>query len=227
MDAEYPAFEPPLCSELKQLCRRLQEAYRELKEDLAPCRDDRYYRWARTPLRPAPGGPRAAARAFGVSASFPARKPEPFCSLREKGTAGLVPAWLLLSPLPRCSPSHPRGRCSGPAHPGFGETISHPDLEPLFWGPQALGPGGNLQSGRCRGWGNVVSRQSGTAVQMRREAIRTPGGAVRLGFAVLLLDSLSSGRARGLQLAWRQGTGPFLFALAGSDGEVWSLPVTA
>lgn len=44
MDAEYPAFEPPLCSGLKQLCRRLQEAYRELKEDLAPFKDDRYYR---------------------------------------------------------------------------------------------------------------------------------------------------------------------------------------
>lgn len=44
MDAEYPAFEPPLCSELKHLCKRLQEAYRELKEDLTPFRDDRYYR---------------------------------------------------------------------------------------------------------------------------------------------------------------------------------------
>ncbi|XP_032750634.1 transmembrane protein 181 isoform X3 [Rattus rattus] len=49
MDAEYPAFEPPLCSGLKQLCRRLQEAYRELKEDLAPFKDDRYYRLA--PMR--------------------------------------------------------------------------------------------------------------------------------------------------------------------------------
>uniref|UniRef100_A0AAQ5BHK1 Transmembrane protein 181 n=1 Tax=Homo sapiens TaxID=9606 RepID=A0AAQ5BHK1_HUMAN len=44
MDAEYPAFEPPLCSELKHLCRRLREAYRELKEDLTPFKDDRYYR---------------------------------------------------------------------------------------------------------------------------------------------------------------------------------------
>lgn len=44
MDAEYPAFEPPLCNGLKQLCQRLQEAYRELKEDLAPFKDDRYYR---------------------------------------------------------------------------------------------------------------------------------------------------------------------------------------
>ncbi|KAF6365504.1 hypothetical protein mRhiFer1_017119 [Rhinolophus ferrumequinum] len=43
MDAEYPTFEPPLCSELKHLCKRLQEAYRELKEDLTPFKDDRYY----------------------------------------------------------------------------------------------------------------------------------------------------------------------------------------
>uniref|UniRef100_A0A8C9AJV5 Transmembrane protein 181 n=1 Tax=Prolemur simus TaxID=1328070 RepID=A0A8C9AJV5_PROSS len=46
---EYPAFERPLCSELKQLCKRLQEAYRELREDLAPFKDDRYYRLA--PMR--------------------------------------------------------------------------------------------------------------------------------------------------------------------------------
>ncbi|ERE85015.1 transmembrane protein [Cricetulus griseus] len=49
MDAEYPAFEPPLCSGLKQLCQRLQEAYRELKEDLAPFKDDRYYRHVQGP----------------------------------------------------------------------------------------------------------------------------------------------------------------------------------
>ncbi|XP_032953987.1 transmembrane protein 181 isoform X1 [Rhinolophus ferrumequinum] len=49
MDAEYPTFEPPLCSELKHLCKRLQEAYRELKEDLTPFKDDRYYRLA--PMR--------------------------------------------------------------------------------------------------------------------------------------------------------------------------------
>ncbi|KAM8791860.1 transmembrane protein 181 [Rhynchonycteris naso] len=49
MAAEYPAFEPPLCSELKVLCKRLQEAYRELKDDLAPFRDERYYRLA--PMR--------------------------------------------------------------------------------------------------------------------------------------------------------------------------------
>uniref|UniRef100_A0A8C0TFV2 Transmembrane protein 181 n=1 Tax=Canis lupus familiaris TaxID=9615 RepID=A0A8C0TFV2_CANLF len=40
---------PPLCSELKHLCKRLQEAYRELREDLTPFRDDRYYRLA--PMR--------------------------------------------------------------------------------------------------------------------------------------------------------------------------------
>ncbi|KAM4866398.1 transmembrane protein 181 isoform 2-T2 [Thomomys bottae] len=50
MEDEYPAFEPPpLCSELKHLCRRLREAYRELEEDLAPLKDDRYYRLA--PMR--------------------------------------------------------------------------------------------------------------------------------------------------------------------------------
>ncbi|KAI5938471.1 Transmembrane protein 181 [Manis javanica] len=49
MDAEYPALEPPLCTELKHLCQRLQEAYRELKEDLTPFKDDRYYRLA--PMR--------------------------------------------------------------------------------------------------------------------------------------------------------------------------------
>ncbi|XP_035880838.1 transmembrane protein 181 isoform X2 [Phyllostomus discolor] len=50
MDAEFPALEPPLCSELKHLCKRLQEAYHELTEDLTPLRDDRcYYRLA--PMR--------------------------------------------------------------------------------------------------------------------------------------------------------------------------------
>lgn len=44
MDAEYPALEPRLCGELKRLCRRLQEAYGELREDLAPLRDERFYR---------------------------------------------------------------------------------------------------------------------------------------------------------------------------------------
>lgn len=44
MDAEYPAWEPPLCSELKRLCKRLQEAYGELREDLTPFRDERFYR---------------------------------------------------------------------------------------------------------------------------------------------------------------------------------------
>ncbi|XP_004701988.1 transmembrane protein 181 [Echinops telfairi] len=49
MDAEDPAFEPRLCGELKLLCRRLQEAYRELRDDLTPFKDDRYYRLA--PMR--------------------------------------------------------------------------------------------------------------------------------------------------------------------------------
>ncbi|ELW56021.1 Transmembrane protein 181 [Tupaia chinensis] len=49
MDAEYPALEPPLCGELKLLCQRLQEAYRELQEGLTPFKDDRYYRLA--PMR--------------------------------------------------------------------------------------------------------------------------------------------------------------------------------
>nr|KAF6508642.1 transmembrane protein 181 [Rousettus aegyptiacus] len=49
MDAERAAFEPPLCGELKRLCRRLRDAYRELQEDLTPFKDDRYYRLA--PMR--------------------------------------------------------------------------------------------------------------------------------------------------------------------------------
>lgn len=67
MDAEFPALEPPLCSELKHLCKRLQEAYHELTEDLTPLRDDRcYYRWGGVGLRPRPtcrragGGGRSA-----------------------------------------------------------------------------------------------------------------------------------------------------------------------
>ncbi|XP_074165516.1 transmembrane protein 181 isoform X2 [Sminthopsis crassicaudata] len=49
MDADYPAFEKPLCRELKHFCKRLGEAYQELKEDLTPYKDDRYYRLA--PMR--------------------------------------------------------------------------------------------------------------------------------------------------------------------------------
>ncbi|XP_028914038.1 transmembrane protein 181 isoform X1 [Ornithorhynchus anatinus] len=49
MAADYPGLEPPLCGELKQLCSGLQRAYRELKDDLAPCAEQRYYRLA--PMR--------------------------------------------------------------------------------------------------------------------------------------------------------------------------------
>lgn len=45
MDTDYPSgLENPLYSELKLFCRRLQEAYGELKEDLTPYRDERFYR---------------------------------------------------------------------------------------------------------------------------------------------------------------------------------------
>ncbi|MBN3300177.1 TM181 protein, partial [Amia calva] len=49
MDSDYPSFENPLYSELKYFCKKVQEAYKELKEDLTPYRDDRYYRLA--PMR--------------------------------------------------------------------------------------------------------------------------------------------------------------------------------
>ncbi|XP_027959048.1 transmembrane protein 181 [Eumetopias jubatus] len=85
MDAEYPAFEPPLCSELKHLCKRLQEAYRELKEDLTPFKDDRYYRLpgrcrSRCGYRgdcAAPGGLGARAGAEGRGAAM-----EPLAPMR-------------------------------------------------------------------------------------------------------------------------------------------------
>lgn len=38
-------LENPLYGELKYFCRKIQEAYSELKEDLTPYRDDRFYRW--------------------------------------------------------------------------------------------------------------------------------------------------------------------------------------
>lgn len=45
MDNDYsPGLENPLYSELKYFCRKIQEAYNELKEDLTPYRDDRFYR---------------------------------------------------------------------------------------------------------------------------------------------------------------------------------------
>ncbi|KAG7460838.1 hypothetical protein MATL_G00203150 [Megalops atlanticus] len=49
MDNDYSTFENPLYSELKYFCKKIQEAYKELKEDLTPYRDDRFYRLA--PMR--------------------------------------------------------------------------------------------------------------------------------------------------------------------------------
>uniref|UniRef100_A0A667WRY7 Transmembrane protein 181 n=1 Tax=Myripristis murdjan TaxID=586833 RepID=A0A667WRY7_9TELE len=49
MDTDYSGLENPLYSELKYFCRKIQEAYNELKEDLTPYRDDRFYRLA--PMR--------------------------------------------------------------------------------------------------------------------------------------------------------------------------------
>lgn len=43
-----PSLENPLYSELKYFCKKIQEAYTELKEDLTPFRDDRFYRWVRS-----------------------------------------------------------------------------------------------------------------------------------------------------------------------------------
>lgn len=37
-------LENPLYGELKYFCRKIQEAYNDLKEDLTPYRDDRFYR---------------------------------------------------------------------------------------------------------------------------------------------------------------------------------------
>lgn len=46
MDNDYSSgLENPLYSELKYFCRKIQEAYNELKENLTPFRDDRFYRW--------------------------------------------------------------------------------------------------------------------------------------------------------------------------------------
>ncbi|ETE63351.1 Transmembrane protein, partial [Ophiophagus hannah] len=44
MEADYPAFENPLCGELKHIYQRIKETYKEIKEDLTPYKDDRYYR---------------------------------------------------------------------------------------------------------------------------------------------------------------------------------------
>ncbi|KAJ8009561.1 hypothetical protein DPEC_G00090160 [Dallia pectoralis] len=49
MDTEYSGFETPLYSDLKYFCKKILEAYNELKEDLTPYREDRFYRLA--PMR--------------------------------------------------------------------------------------------------------------------------------------------------------------------------------
>ncbi|KAM8953634.1 transmembrane protein 181 isoform 2-T2 [Pelodytes ibericus] len=49
MDPDYAAFESSLCNEFKDFCKKISDAYKELKEDLTPYRDDRYYRLA--PMR--------------------------------------------------------------------------------------------------------------------------------------------------------------------------------
>ncbi|XP_032839001.2 transmembrane protein 181 isoform X4 [Tyto alba] len=49
MEADFAAFGSPLCGEVKRFCRRVRETYREIKEDLTPYKDDRYYRLA--PMR--------------------------------------------------------------------------------------------------------------------------------------------------------------------------------
>nr|XP_023662783.1 transmembrane protein 181 isoform X1 [Paramormyrops kingsleyae] len=49
MDSDYASFENPLFRDLKYFCKKIQEAYEELKEDLTPYRDDRFYRLA--PMR--------------------------------------------------------------------------------------------------------------------------------------------------------------------------------
>nr|DBA26934.1 TPA: hypothetical protein GDO54_011125 [Pyxicephalus adspersus] len=49
MDPDYAAFESALCNEFKDFCKKVSDAYKELKEDLTPYRDDRYYRLA--PMR--------------------------------------------------------------------------------------------------------------------------------------------------------------------------------
>lgn len=41
-------LENPLYNELKYFCKKIQEAYSELKEDLTPFRDDRFYRCVRS-----------------------------------------------------------------------------------------------------------------------------------------------------------------------------------
>ncbi|XP_068610227.1 transmembrane protein 181 [Brachionichthys hirsutus] len=47
-DTDY-SLENPLLGEIKYFCRKIQEAYGELADELTPCRDDRFYRLA--PMR--------------------------------------------------------------------------------------------------------------------------------------------------------------------------------
>lgn len=61
MEADLAAFGSPLCGELKRFCKRLREAYREIKEDLTPYRDDRYYRYGRERGEQGQGEPRMGA----------------------------------------------------------------------------------------------------------------------------------------------------------------------
>uniref|UniRef100_UPI00398ECF92 transmembrane protein 181 isoform X2 n=1 Tax=Pristiophorus japonicus TaxID=55135 RepID=UPI00398ECF92 len=49
MDSEYPSFENPLYTEIKYFYRKVKGAFMDLKEDLTPYKDDRYYRIA--PMR--------------------------------------------------------------------------------------------------------------------------------------------------------------------------------
>uniref|UniRef100_A0A8C5MWI2 Transmembrane protein 181 n=1 Tax=Leptobrachium leishanense TaxID=445787 RepID=A0A8C5MWI2_9ANUR len=49
MDPDYAAFESSLCNEFTDFCKKICEVYKELKEDLTPYRDDRFYRLA--PMR--------------------------------------------------------------------------------------------------------------------------------------------------------------------------------
>ncbi|CAH2251454.1 transmembrane 181 isoform X1 [Pelobates cultripes] len=49
MDPDYAVFKSSLCNEFKDFCKKIREAYKELKEDLTPYRDDHFYRLA--PMR--------------------------------------------------------------------------------------------------------------------------------------------------------------------------------
>ncbi|OCT77958.1 transmembrane protein 181 isoform X1 [Xenopus laevis] len=49
MDPDYASFESSLCNEFKDFWKKISDAYNELKEDLTPYRDDRFYRLA--PMR--------------------------------------------------------------------------------------------------------------------------------------------------------------------------------